>query len=194
MDPAESWMLTHYHHKSQKPLQSLSALTDREALKIMTALGEKEGEVYRRFKQPQKYLQLRKKTEAWLRQEFVRKGGQPTTPYPHYFSLGPAPWIEEGYNSQSKAIYVPLSAFRPEHISFTYPDSMVSCSLRNKQDKVFYQADYNGQVFTLEEILQIISTFGMPGEAWRTDATRKHDLFIEAQVWREASSIMLVCK
>jgi hypothetical protein len=25
--------------------------------------------------------------------------------------------------------------------------------------------------------------FGLPGEAWKSDVTRKHDLFIEAQVW-----------
>jgi len=103
-------------------------------------------------------------------------------------------WIEEGYNDQSSAIRIPLSAIESKHMSFTYPDSMVSCSLRDKTEKAFYQADYHGQVFTLKEILEIVREFGMPGNAWRTDETRKHDLFIEAQVWKESSSIVLAYK
>jgi hypothetical protein len=38
-------------------------------------------------------------------------------------------------------------------------------------------------VFVLSEISKVIDAFGVPAEEWRTEETRKYDLFIEAQVW-----------
>ncbi len=176
-------ILTHYHHKDQPPFQNLSVLSESEALKVMSELGKRTGEVYHRFRNPQKYLRLRQATERWLKQEFIRKGGQPLFDYPAYFVVERATWIEAGCKGESSAIQIPLSAFKAEQVSFTYPDSMVSYSLRKQQDKAFYHPEYHAQVFDTAEIRKIIDNFGMPAEAWRTDETRKHDLFIEAQVW-----------
>lgn len=176
-------ILTHYHPKDQPPFQNLSALTKSEALKVMNDLGKRTGEVYRRFSNPQKYLRLRQATERWLREEFIRKGGQPLSDYPTYFVVERATWIEEGFNGESSAIQIPLSAFEASQVSFTYPDSMVSYSLRNYQDRVFYHPEYHAQVFNATEISKIIDGVGIPAEEWRTDETRKHDIFIEAQVW-----------
>lgn len=176
-------ILTHYHHKDEPPFQTLSALSESEALSVIFDLGKRTGEVYHRFRNPQKYLRLRQATERWLRQEFIRKGGQPLLDYPTYFVVEQATWIEAGYGGESNAIQIPLVAFKAEQVSFTYPDSMVSYWLKDQQDKVFYQPEYHGQVFDTTEIVRIINKFGMPAEAWQTDRTRKHDLFIEAQVW-----------
>ena len=178
-------VLTHYHHKNEKPFKTLSALGEQEAIAIMSRLGSQSGEVYRRFKNPEKYLRLRKATETWLRQEFILKGGQPLRLHPNYFVVGRSSWIEEGYNGQSNAVQVPLSDFDFIQVSFTYPDSMVSYWLKTQTDKAFYHADYHGQVFTFDEISRVIEAFGMPGEAWRTEKSREHDIFIEAQFWGE---------
>jgi hypothetical protein len=80
-------------------------------------------------------------------------------------------------------VQFPLSAFEPEQISFTYPDSMISYWLRNQTDRVFYRREYHGQVFNLSEIFEVIDRFGIPKEEWHSEAARKYDLFIEAQVW-----------
>jgi hypothetical protein len=176
-------ILTHYHHCDDPPFQTLSALPDQAALGVIARLSDRTGAVYDRFRHPQRYLQQRRATEAWLRQEFIRKGGQPRTQYPQYFVVGQATWIESGFDGQSCAIKMPRSAFRADQISFTYPDSMISDWLRTQTDERFYHPEYHGQVFTLSEIRQIIDQFCLPGEAWRTDKTRKYDLFIEAQVW-----------
>ena len=175
--------LIHYHHQATKPFQTLSALSDAKALELMTQLSKRTGEVYRRFKHPQKYLRHRRATEKWLRQEFIQKGGKPILSYPRYFSVGPALWIEEGYNKQSKTVQLPLSSVDATQVSFTYPDSMVSYWLRTQTDQIFHQCAYHGKVFTLGEIIEIVEQFGMPSEAWRTDPTRKHDIFVEAQLW-----------
>lgn len=40
-----------------------------------------------------------------------------------------------------------------------------------------------GQVFTLEEIVEIVQKYGMPGDKWKTEEYWRYDRFIEAQVW-----------
>lgn len=181
-------MLTHYYHKDDAPFQSLSSLTTEEALSVMFNLRSRAGSVYRRFRDPEKYLRQRRKTEHWVRHEFIKKGGQPFSAYPHYFVVEKAVWIEEGYNGQSNLIQFPVSTFNAEQVSFTYPDSMISYWLRSQFDQVFYHPEYHGQVFSLSEISKIIDVFGIPGEEWRREETRRYDLFIEAQVWTSISS------
>jgi hypothetical protein len=176
-------MLTHYHHKNDLPFQNLSFLADSEALSVMLNLRDRAGSVYRRFRDPERYLRQRQEVERWVRQEFIKKGGQPISAYPHYFVVEKAVWIEEGYNGQSDMIQFPISAFDTEHISFTYPDSMISYWLRSQANQVFYHSQYHGQVFGLSEIYKIIDEFGVPREEWRNEETRRYDLFIEAQAW-----------
>lgn len=60
---------------------------------------------------------------------------------------------------------------------------MISYWLRNQTNESFYRPEYHGQVFTSNEIDQIIDRFGIPNEEWRTNKAREWDLFIEAQVW-----------
>ena len=180
-------ILTHYYHKDDRPFETLSSLFEDEALSVMFNLGKRTGAVYDRFNNPQKYWRQRLKTESWLRQEFIQKGGIPISLYPLYFVVGRAVWIEEGFNGQSSIIEIPLTAFNHKQISFTYPDSMISYWLKNQTEQKFYHSEYHGQVFTLSEICQVIDEFGVPGEEWQTDETRKYDLFIEAQVWDNIS-------
>jgi hypothetical protein len=184
-------LLTHYHHKNDDPFQNLSSLADEEALSVISNLRDREGLVYRRFRNPEQYLKQRREAENWVRQEFIKKGGQPASVYPHYFVIERARWIEAGYNGESLALQFPVSAFQLEQISFTYPDSMISYWLKSQTDQVFYRSEYHGQVFVLSEIRKVIDAFGVPREEWQTEETRKYDLFIEAQVWASIPSSFL---
>lgn len=152
-------------------------------MRIIANLQERNGAIYRRFSDPEKYLRQRQETEHWVRNEFIRKGGEPISNHPQYFVIEQSVWIEEGYNGQSCSVQFPISAFNPKHVSFTYPDSMLSYWLKGQADKVFYRPEYHGQVFLLSEIGKIIDEFGIPHEEWRTEEVRRYDLFIEAQVW-----------
>jgi hypothetical protein len=176
-------ILTHYFHKNEQPFRTLSSLTDREALHVASNLRGRTGAVYRRFNNPKRYLKQRREAENWVRREFINKGGKPASDYPHYFVVGRSVWIEEGYDGQSSMMHMPISAFQSEHISFTYPDSMISYWLRSQANQVFYRPELHGQVFILSEICKLINKFGVPEEEWRTEGARKYDLFIEAQVW-----------
>jgi hypothetical protein len=182
--------LTHYYHQQDRPFQSLSALGETEALNIISRLSDRDGLVYRRFCQPEEYLRLRKETEAWVRESFIQKGGKPNSSYPQYFVIEQSIWIEEGFNQQSRSISVPLSVFKAERVSFTFPDSMVSYWLRTQGDAVYYHPEYHGYVFLPNEICSIIDRFGIPKEEWRAEEHRKYDFFIEAQVWESCETIM----
>ncbi len=181
--------LTHYYHQKDKPFQSLSALEKSAAIDIISSLHDREGLVYRRFRQPDQYLQKRKETEAWVKQAFIQKGGKPKTNHPQYFVVNQSIWIEEGFNRQSLYVSIPISAFNPEQVSFTFPDSMVSYWLREQSQSTYYHPEYHGQVFLLDEISQIIDEFGIPREEWRAEEDRKYDFFIEAQVWDNVERI-----
>ena len=78
-------LLTHYYDRVDLPFKSLSALSDRDALAIISNLQQRDGLVYRRFNHPENYLRSRRETEKWLKNEFINQGGKPKFSYPQYF-------------------------------------------------------------------------------------------------------------
>ena len=84
--------LTHYYPHGRLPFRSLSALPDCEALRLMELLCD-ETIFGARFKDPAWYLQARRQTEMWVREQFIAKGGRPVEAYPVYMVLGSSRWI-----------------------------------------------------------------------------------------------------
>ena len=79
---------------------------------------------------------------------------------------------------------MPLAAFSPDTITFTYPDSMASLALGRSDDHAAIRRSYHGQVFTLPEIRDIVARFGMPDGGQNTAASiSPFDRFVEVQVW-----------
>ena len=176
--------LTHYYKPGRRPFQSLSALPEDEAVRIMQDLYE-ETVFSARFKDPSQYLRDRKQTEQWVRRKFIEKGGCPREPHPVYMVLGGSRWIKahallEGALGE---IRIPLSVFQPGDVSFTYPDSMISQWFGADQPQEYYLPDYHGKVFTLAEILDIVEARGVPEECWETHLPDDLAPYIEAQVW-----------
>lgn len=180
-------LLTHIYRRGSEPFQSLSALSDEQALPIMKSLYVAGSAYWGRFEYPQEYLQTRRQTETWLRQAFIAKGGIPQLAFPIYFMVGDPPWLERAADPATVAstnrIQVPVSIFNEGDISFTYPDSMVTLLLENLQDPEIYQPDYHGKLFTLTEIRAIVAQKGMPDEGWETRVPDHLPHYIEAQVW-----------
>ena len=63
-------------------------------------------------------------------------------------------------------VKIPLISFKPEQISFTYPDSMVSFQFHDELKLSLYRKEYNGQVFLLNNINELIHKYGLPSEYW----------------------------
>ncbi len=178
--------LTHYYKKGDQPFRSLSFLPDSEAIRVAQGFQGETAVVYRRFKEPEKYWSSRRRTERWVREAFIHKGGVPTVDHPQYMVLGSSFFISEGYNLNCDEIRIPLSDFDESEISFTYPDSMVSLMLlEERQEEQYFHPEYHGKVFTLLEIVGVVEEFGLPVREWEKDPKRKYDFFVEAQVWTD---------
>ncbi|MBI9051006.1 MAG: hypothetical protein JEZ00_16410 [Anaerolineaceae bacterium] len=176
--------LTHYYSMDAAPFQSLSALSDDAAIKIMQTLCDDTlyGE---RFKDPIQYLKSRKEAEQWVRAAFIAKGGRPKEVFPITMVLGSSKWLFEAAPDREKhtEICIPLNRFTEFDISFTYPDSMVSHWFGRDKPANLYQADLHGIVFTLSEILSLVEQKGMPEEDWALNLPSEIPPYIEAQVW-----------
>lgn len=177
--------LTHYYMSDQEPFQSLSSLSDEEAIEIMEKLCD-DTPFGERFKNPFQYLRDRKDTEKWVRETFTAKGGKPKDKFPISMVLGSSKWLVEVAPERYKhaEIRIPLSVFTEYDVSFTYPDSMISRWFGRDKPAEYYLPDLHGQVFTLSEILSIIKEKGMPEEEWESNLPRDLAPYIEAQVWR----------
>lgn len=177
--------LTYYYQSGTEPFRSLSALPDEEAIKIMEGLRD-DTLFGARFKNPGKYLKDRKATEAWVREEFIAKGGKPHDAYPIPLVLGSSKWMVKNSPDRERhaEIRIPLSNFTELDISFTYPDSMISRWFGLEKPPEYYLPEYHGKIFTLSEILSIVNTRGLPEETWETNLPNGLAPYIEAQVWR----------
>jgi len=176
--------LTYYYKHGTEPFRSLSALPDKEVIKIMEELCD-DTLFGARFKDPIQYMRNRKQTEQWVREEFIKKGGRPREAYPIPMVLGASKWMVKQAPDPAAhgEIHIPLSVFTEYDVSFTYPDSMISLWFGREKPKEYYLPDYHGKVFTLSEILSIVGEKGLPEEDWETNLPSDLAPYIEAQVW-----------
>jgi hypothetical protein len=181
--------LIHFYRSGTEPFQSLSALSDRDAVQIMQDFYIEGAVLWERFKDPGQYMRTRRQIEQWLHQEFIAKGGAPQESYPIYMVLGRSKWLltaaDPATLGTTSEIQVPLSLFKECDISFTYPDSMLSIPMANQKESEYYLPDYHGKLFTLSEIRSIVESNGLPGEKWGTNLPSFMPNFIEAQVWNQ---------
>ena len=143
--------------------------------------------IWERFKDPSEYLLARRNTEAWLRNEFIARGGQPQQPNPIYMVFGRTRWLEIHGDPATLAttaeIDVPISLFTAQDISFTYPDSMLTRLLAEQIEADYYLPDFHGKLFTLPEMVTIVASKGLPGIRWGNNLPDLYPNYIEAQVW-----------
>lgn len=172
--------LTHYYLPGRSPFLSISYLQGEELDKVIEELKEmvKCGQFRRGF--ADWYIEERKNTEEFLRAEFSRKGGKPELMFPHYFVLGSSDSMQHNMAPGTKEIRIDLNEIPKEYLSFTYPDSVASRIMckRNGERKPFH-----GQVFTLEEIIDVVSKYGFPKDTVEEVDGIKFPVFIEAQLW-----------
>ena len=164
--------LYHYYERLRGPLVSLSELSPEDAEAI---LGEirRDGVTFA-SRRSSEYLGIRRILEEKLQMLFREKGGQPRRARPHYFILGPCPWVRGWYNNGCE-VRITLAAVAPAVVSFTYGDSFPA--MRYQDGK-----PYRGQVYTLEELPRLVAEYGLPQE-WNPDGEYGPDRYIEAQVW-----------
>jgi hypothetical protein len=166
--------VTHNYDPARGACRNLCALAQADA---ETVLDDIRASGKRTIKP--NYLRRRLATEDWLISEARRKLGSVGLERPIYFFLGN---FADGTDaSRPHALVMPLAAFSPDTLTFTYPDSMASFPAA--ADAGQRTREYHGVVFNLDEIREVVARFGMPGDRWKTDPSMQYDRFIEVQVW-----------
>src|SRR6478735_2807956 len=82
---------THYYLAGRAPFLNLSDLSDDAVDAVMSELETLRDDGLRRVF-GRRYMELRRLTEARLRELFVEAGGAPERRAPHYFVLGSSDW------------------------------------------------------------------------------------------------------
>ena len=177
--------ITHYYQESNDILKNICSASDEVAEEFLSTLKNNGQRIWLH----PGYLEERRRVEAWLYDEFVKKGKQPHLKHPLYFVLGENDdfFQSDGFFSAASPskLQLPLSLFDTDMISFTYPDSMPSLAIATDTTgrADLYRKPIHGQVFTWEEIGAIVDEYDMPGDRWKTEEHWRYDRFIEVQVW-----------
>lgn len=164
--------LSHYYEAASGPFCNLSDLPLDEAEKIQARIRRENNRFASR--RTEDYLRVRRELEERIRSMFIEKGGRPVRARPHYMILGSCPWVKSWYVDGCEA-RLPLSAFPPGSLSFTYGDSFPAMRFQDGRP-------YRRQVYTLEELPDLVRMYGLPQE-WNADGNLGPERYIEAQVW-----------
>lgn len=169
--------LFHYYELENGPFRNITEYGPEKAQNIQDKIIEGWNS-----KRPENYIDLRFSLEKRMRENFISKGGKPNRKDPFYFTLGECEFAKSWYVNPG-VIKIPLTDFEADHISFTYPDSMVSYQFYDEPKLETYRKNCNGQVFLLNEINDLIEEYGLPSEEKSQIEERfKYDKYIEAQV------------
>ncbi len=125
------------------------------------------------------YLQRRFRTEQQMYDLFCQKGGKPRIRHPYYFTLGRCHEWFYGVKHCFGSLAFSLSEFDPSAVSFTYGDSVPTFMPEFADGK-----EYRSQVYTWEELPELIARMGMPNE-WNTYEKSGPENYIEVQVWTD---------
>lgn len=189
-------LLYHYYKKGSVTFDSLTENDDATAVQLMQDMYVAGSLLWERFAAPRQYLDARRYTEKWLRDEFIKKGGRPEIANPIYFVFGNSIWYEknetDSIQMETGTIKIPLEIFNDEEVSFTYPDSMLTLLLAYQKMPEYYLPEYHGKLFGLAEIKAIIAQNGLPGYGWNPVLPEKMPNYIEAQVWNKSKLLEYV--
>lgn len=168
-------MLYHYFDSTIGPFCNLSDLSDEDAEYVMMQIKHQKSKSFC-AKRSTDYMKMRRYYENILREEFQKKGGIIKRQTPHYMVVEACPWLASWYEN-SEFICIPITKFDTRTISFTYGDSHPTFSNRITDGK-----EYRKQLYTYEEILQIIDKYGYPQE-WNCEGKYGPERYIEAHIW-----------
>jgi hypothetical protein len=166
--------LYHYYEKKIGPFKNLSDLSLEQAQDVLGKI-KAENQVMAAHRFPG-YLERRAELEQIARKMFIAKGGKPIRKVPHYMVVGECVWLQTWYE-QGCFVKIPVSAFQPETISFSYGDLFPTFSPRVNDQK-----EYRRQIYTLSEIVDTIEKYGFPQD-WNIDGKFGPERYIEVQVW-----------
>lgn len=167
--------LYHYYDKKVGPFRSLSDLPVDEAERVLDRIRNDKPDT-QCAKRQKSYIQDRLCYEKILREEFLKKGGKIERKTPYYMVVEHSPWLSSWYEDMS-FIKIPIEEFDVNTLSFTYGDSHPTFSPKVNDGK-----EYRKQLYTYEEILDIIKRYGLPQD-WNDDGKFGPERYVEVHIW-----------
>lgn len=168
------WNAYHYFEQSLGPFINLSSLSADEA-ETVTQKIRLQGRNFA-SRRPADYMAIRRTLEQRAYEQFVAKGGKPLQSYPHYLTLGACEWLLSWY-SEPDHVIIPWDDLPVEVVSFTYGDLFPTMRFDDAKP-------YRKQIYTKDEIIEVIQTYGWPQE-WNRQGDKGPERYIEVQVWDE---------
>jgi hypothetical protein len=179
--------VTHYYVPGRPPFLNVSELTDPEwdVTRLVLEAERAAGSSSRVF--GRRYLELRRATEATLRDLFVAVGGEPERHAPHYFVLGSSQWFR-GLAQDMQELMIPLSALPDTATSMTIPDSVTAMGLGGDFGIPVESRPHHGRIFRLSEFADAVNAYGIPEEPpgdYAGYQFRSFEMYAEVQVWSD---------
>jgi len=180
---APTVFLYHYFERAFGPFRSFTELPVEQARQILI---ERKAAGKPGNPDVEGFLQKRYARDAQLRELFIQHGGKPERANPYYMFLGPHSQWRSAYD-HPRTVKIPLRAFDPLTISFTYGDSFAVLN-----PALFGEEEYWGKVYFADEILDVVAKYGMPphvkydfkrGIFPKDKPINDHLLYVEAHIW-----------
>ncbi len=178
--------ITHYYLSNRKPFKSLSEISNSESDIVIEELNDLKKQKLSLRQYPEWYLNERKKAECFLHEQFIKRGGEPETKYPIYFTLGSSSLLKK-VNKQSSEIRINLSDIPNQIISFTYRDSMLLYEKMIQKNEKFF-------VYLKSDLPKMIKENGFPLDNYEIYENEKYINYIEAQIWSSEFLIKFITK
>ena len=165
-------LLTHYYYPGTDPWKNIMNQPEQEAFRVAAELAAAHPETtsFYRFADFKNYYPLRKRADEYVREAFIRLGGQPKLQHPYSFVLAESDYLKSWFDSKDK-IVLDLSDIPDDQVSFTPGDS---CAL--------LQQGIEPAVLTKGMLLNGIRDCGGSAEAFLEKILEGRP-YVEVQLW-----------
>ena len=116
--------LTHYSYPGTDPWKNIMNLPEKEAFRVAKELADAHPDItsFGRFADFCNYYPLRKRSDAFVREQFIKHGGKPELQHPYSFVLGESEYLDKWFDGGEK-LELRLDSVSGEQVSFTLGDS-----------------------------------------------------------------------
>ena len=117
-------LITHYYYPGTDPWKNIMNLPEQEAFQVAAELADQHPDTtsFGRFADFVNYYPNRKRADEYVREEFIKLGGNPSLMHPYSFVLGESEYLRNWFDTEDKIVF-DLSDVPDDQVSFTLGDS-----------------------------------------------------------------------
>jgi hypothetical protein len=170
--------ITHYYYPGTDPWKNIMNLPEQEAFRTAAELAAAHPDTtsFYRFADFKNYYPNRKKADEYVREAFIRLGGNPALKHPYSFVLTESEYLREWFDSIER-IVLDLSDIPDDQVSFTPGDSCARITHGSKP-----------AVLTKKMLLEAISACGGSVNLFLEKSLGTNH-YIEVQLWDRLGDI-----